>query len=42
LTDGARLADVVRAVRADEALHREVNHGLADTLTQASARSGGP
>ena len=41
LAEGARLSDVVRAVRADEALHRDVNHGLADTLTQASPRSGG-
>ena len=35
LADGAMLADVVRAVRADEALHRDVNHGLANALTQA-------
>jgi ubiquinol oxidase len=40
LAEGARLADVVRVVRADEALHRDVNHGFADTLTPASARSG--
>lgn len=31
----ATLADVVRVVRADEALHREVNHGLASALRQA-------
>ena len=42
LADGAMLADVVRAVRADEALHRDVNHGLANALTQASARSSSP
>ena len=28
----ARLRDVVLAVRADEAEHRDVNHGFADTL----------
>jgi ubiquinol oxidase len=39
LADGARLADVVRAVRADEAGHRDVNHGLANALAQASPRS---
>lgn len=32
----ARLADVVRAVRADEMVHRDVNHGLASTLRPAS------
>ena len=42
LVDGARLADVVRAVRADEAVHRDVNHGFASALTHASARSGRP
>ena len=40
LADGARLADVVRAVRADEAVHRDVNHGQANALSQASARAG--
>ena len=35
LADGAMLADVLRAVRADEASHRDVNHGLANALTQA-------
>jgi len=34
LADGATLADVVMAVRADEVLHREVNHGLATDLRQ--------
>ena len=28
----ARLRDVIIAVRADEAEHRDVNHGFADTL----------
>ena len=37
LGQGATLADVVRVVRADEALHREVNHGLASALRQAQA-----
>lgn len=32
LADGATLADVVRAVRADEESHRDVNHGLASSL----------
>jgi len=36
LADGATLADVVRVVRADEAVHRDVNHGLASALSQAS------
>lgn len=32
LPDTARLRDVVLVVRADEAHHRDVNHGFADTL----------
>ena len=32
LTPDARLHDVIVAVRADEARHREVNHELADVL----------
>ena len=32
LPEGATLRDVVIAVRADEAGHRDVNHGLADAL----------
>jgi len=32
LPSDARLRDVVLAVRADEAEHRDVNHGFADTL----------
>jgi ubiquinol oxidase len=35
LPDNARLRDVVLAVRADEANHRDVNHGFADTLIPA-------
>jgi len=42
LADGASLADAVRAVRADEAVHRDVNHGLASALVQASASSSRP
>ena len=33
LAPGARLADVIIAVRTDEASHRDVNHGFADELT---------
>lgn len=33
LADDARLRDVVLVVRADEAHHRDVNHGLADQLS---------
>ena len=36
LPSDAMLADVVRAVRADESLHRDVNHGLASALKRAS------
>jgi len=32
LADDARLRDVVLVVRADEAHHRDVNHGYADEL----------
>ena len=32
LPEGARLREVVLAVRADEAGHRDVNHGFADEL----------
>ena len=34
LAPDARLKDVVIAVRADEAHHRDVNHGFADELTK--------
>jgi ubiquinol oxidase len=33
LADDAKLRDVVCVVRADEAHHRDVNHGLADQLS---------
>jgi ubiquinol oxidase len=42
LTESAKLSDVVRAVRADEAMHRDVNHGFASELKQAPTRLGGP
>jgi ubiquinol oxidase len=42
LADDARLVDVVRAVRADEAVHRDVNHGLASELKLAAASSSRP
>ncbi len=35
LAPDARLRDVVLAIRDDEAGHRDVNHGFADTLTGA-------
>ena len=35
LPPDARLRDVVRVIRDDEAGHRDVNHGFADTLTGA-------
>ena len=34
LPDGATLRDVVLVVRADEAHHRDVNHGFADQLAK--------
>lgn len=34
LADDARLSDVVRVVQADEARHRDVNHGMADQLAR--------
>ena len=37
LPEGARLRDVVLAVRADEAGHRDVNHGFANQLQPATA-----
>lgn len=35
MPDDADLRDVVIAIRADEANHRDVNHGFADKLTEA-------
>ncbi len=32
LAPDARLREVIMAIRADEAHHRDVNHGFADTL----------
>jgi ubiquinol oxidase len=34
LAPDARLREVVIAVRADEAVHRDVNHGFADELSK--------
>jgi len=34
LPPDARLSDVIIAVRADEAAHRDVNHGFADKLSK--------
>jgi ubiquinol oxidase len=39
LPEDARLRDVVLAVRADEAGHRDVNHGFADEIAGAAAPS---
>ncbi len=39
LAPDAKLRDVVIAVRADEAEHRDVNHGFADELTPKPATS---
>jgi ubiquinol oxidase len=38
LPEGARLRDVVLVVRNDEAHHRDVNHGFADSLTGLNAK----
>jgi len=37
LAPDARLRDVVVAVRADEAAHRDVNHGFADRIAEGRA-----
>ncbi len=39
LAPDARLRDVVLAVRADEVQHRDVNHGMADSLGKGSRRT---
>jgi ubiquinol oxidase len=39
LAPDARLRDVVIAVRADEAGHRDVNHGFADALSKGHAKA---
>ena len=41
LADDATLRDVVLMVRADEAHHRDVNHGFADELDGVAAGGGG-
>lgn len=38
LAPDARLREVIVAIRADEAKHRDVNHGFADTLAAAAPR----
>ena len=38
MADGATLRDVVLVVRADEAHHRDVNHGFASTLAGDTGR----
>ena len=38
LPDNARLTDVIIAVRADEAEHRDVNHLFADTMDERKAQ----
>ena len=42
LADDARLRDVVLAVRADEARHRDVNHGFASELQATGGTAGQP
>ncbi len=42
LESGATLRDVVLAVRADEAGHRDVNHGMASALAQKGAARANP
>jgi ubiquinol oxidase len=39
LPDDATLRDVVLVVRADEAHHRDVNHGLAEELAGREPRA---
>ena len=38
LPEDARLKDVIIAVRADEAEHRDVNHGFVDVIDERRAR----
>jgi ubiquinol oxidase len=42
LPDGATLRDVVLVVRADEAHHRDVNHGFANELCGRPVAAGAP
>ena len=37
LAPEAQLRDVILVVRADEAVHRDVNHGFADELAASAA-----
>ena len=41
LDPGARLREVIVAVRADESRHRDVNHRFADELDGATTKGGG-
>lgn len=42
LPEAARLRDVIIAVRADEAKHRDVNHGFADVLAKGAPKRAVP
>jgi ubiquinol oxidase len=42
LAPDARLRDVIIAVRADEAKHRDMNHGFADALAGSAKPAGSP
>ena len=42
LPDGATLRDVILVVRADEAHHRDVNHGFANELSGMPVAAGAP
>lgn len=42
LAPDARLRDVIIAVRADEAKHRDVNHGFADVLAAGGSKRAAP
>src|SRR5690606_19284803 len=38
----ARLSDVIAAIREDEAIHRDINHGFADALARGDELPGPP
>ncbi len=42
LPPDARLSDVIVAIREDEAVHRDINHGFADALTYGRDLPGPP
>jgi ubiquinol oxidase len=42
LPEDARLREVIVAVRADEAKHRDVNHGFADALAGQGKKTMSP